>query len=179
MLRVLTVTTVALAAIAAVPLLDRASKSTLPPGAPAPAAATRAAASMPDPALRRPASPDEVTLPAGRDGHFRAAVEIQGRSLDALVDTGASTVVLSYEDAHRVGLYPRPSDYTVPVATANGTARAAPVTLGDVRLGPIRLQAVPALVMPPGAMSEALLGMSFIRRLGRFDMQGARLVLAP
>ena len=178
MFRFLTVTTVALAAAAAVPLLDRASKSAAPVSAPSPAAGLSATATAAD-SLRRSVGPDEVTLQAGRDGHFRAVVEIQGRSLDALVDTGASTVALSHEDAHRVGFFPRPSDYTARIATANGVVRAAPVTLGEIRLGTIRLQNVPALVMPPGAMSEALLGMSFIRRLGRFDLQGTRLVLAP
>jgi len=71
-----------------------------------------------------------VSLSSGNDGHFRAQARVDGRVLELVVDTGASTVVLRATDAARLGIYPTPHDYNVKVATANGMTRAALVQLG-------------------------------------------------
>ena len=118
-----------------------------------------------------------VEIRAGAYGHHHARVEINGRSIDAMVDTGASIVALSWEDAERAGLYIRDSDYTQRVNTANGLARIAPVMLDRVSIGDITVRNVPAAVSEPGKLNTSLLGMSFLSRLQRVDMRSGVLVL--
>jgi aspartyl protease family protein len=118
-----------------------------------------------------------VEIRAGAYGHHYARIEINGRSIDAMVDTGASIVALSWEDAERAGLYIRDSDYTQRVNTANGLARFAPVMLDRVSIGDITVRNVPAAVSEPGRLNVSLLGMSFLSRLQRVDMRSGVLVL--
>ena len=125
---------------------------------------------------RTPAS-GAIELQAGPNGHFHAEVEINGRPVEVMVDTGASMVALSYEDAERAGVYVRPAEFTMRVATANGVARAAPVTLDKISLGEITVRNVRAAVSEPGRLQGSLLGMSFLGRLSRFDMRAGVLVL--
>lgn len=117
-----------------------------------------------------------VTLRADPRGHYQTEAAINGRSIAVMVDTGATSVALRHEDAGLLGLRPLlPTDYTVPISTANGTARAARVTLAEVRIGAVRVKNVEALVMPERALGMNLLGMSFIRRLKNVEMAGGRL----
>jgi aspartyl protease family protein len=118
-----------------------------------------------------------VDLPVGPGGHFRANVEIDGRTIPMLVDTGASYVALSAEDADRLGVITRPSDFTITMHTANGRAKAAPVRLHAVHVDTLSVYDVDAIVAQPGAMNGSLLGMSFLRRLTRFEAQPDRLRL--
>lgn len=118
-----------------------------------------------------------VTLTAGRNGHFYARAEINGRPVAVLVDTGASSVLLSHDDASSVGVEPHPSDYTIRTRTANGTGRAAPVQIDHVRIGDIEVRDVRGIVAEPGALDVTLLGMDFIGRLGRFELRGRELLL--
>jgi aspartyl protease family protein len=118
-----------------------------------------------------------VDLPVGPGGHFRANVEIDGRTVPMLVDTGASYVALSAEDADRLGVITRPSDFTLTMYTANGAAKAAPVRLHAVHVDSLSVYDVDAIVAQPGAMNGSLLGMSFLRRLTRFEAQPDRLRL--
>lgn len=114
-----------------------------------------------------------VTLRADAAGHFRADTEIEGRIIPMLVDTGASVVALRPEDARTVGLSPMPSDYTVAISTANGVTKAADVRIRELRIGGIAVRDVRAVVMQPGLLGQSLLGMSFLKALGRVQM-GAR-----
>ena len=118
-----------------------------------------------------------VEIEAGRGGHFRTEAEINGREIDVMVDTGATMVALSYEDAERAGIYLNASDFTRGVHTANGVARVAPVTLDRVTIGDITVRNVPAAVAARGRLRTSLLGMSFLSRLSRFDMRSGTLVL--
>jgi aspartyl protease family protein len=118
-----------------------------------------------------------VVLQAGAFGHYLADAEINGRRVSVLVDTGASQVALSFEDASQAGIYMRDSDFTQLVRTANGVARVAPIVLDRVSIGDITVRNVPASVSERGALGTTLLGMSFLRRLGRVDMRGSTLVL--
>jgi aspartyl protease family protein len=120
--------------------------------------------------------PRQVEIAADR-GHYLAVAEINGRRIDVLVDTGASLVQLSYEDAREVGIYVERRDFTQPVRTANGVAWVAPVVLESVSIGEVRVLSVPAAVSEPGKLAASLLGMSFLGRLGRVDMRGGVLVL--
>jgi aspartyl protease family protein len=118
-----------------------------------------------------------VELKAGAFGHYRAQAEINGRPIDVLIDSGASLVVLSYEDAERVGLRLRAEDYSQRVSTANGATRVAPVTLDRIGIGDISVRHVEAAVSEPGKLGQSLLGMTFLGRLQRVDMRGGVLVL--
>jgi aspartyl protease family protein len=133
-------------------------------------AAPRTAAAVAD-------QPGTVTLPAGQFGHFLTEVEINGRDIGVMVDTGASLVALTYDDAERAGIFVNPSDFTHLAQTANGTARVARVTISRIRIGDIMVRNVAAVVSERGASERTLLGMSFLGRLSRVEMRGATLVL--
>lgn len=121
--------------------------------------------------------PGTVTLPAGAYGHFLTEVEINGRTIDAMVDTGASLVALTYADAERAGIFMKPSDFNHVAQTANGTARVAPVVISRIQIGDITVRNVPGVVSERGASERTLLGMSFLGRLSRVEMRGGTLVL--
>ncbi len=120
-----------------------------------------------------------VTISADRGGQYHASVDLEGLRIPMLVDTGATVVALRHEDALRLGLSPMPSDYTVKISTANGEISAARVRLREVRVENIRVSDVQAVVMPEGALGKSLLGMSFLKRLARFEVESGNLVLHP
>jgi aspartyl protease family protein len=124
-----------------------------------------------------PGGPVEVKIRKRLDGHFTAKVEVNGKSISMIVDTGASTVVLRPEDAKKVGIDTTGLSYTVPVLTANGRTIAARVRLDSVSLGPLTRQKVEALVAQPDALTESLLGMSFLSRLRSYEFSGDLLTL--
>lgn len=124
-----------------------------------------------------PARSGTEELKAQSDGHYYARAEVNGRPLDVMVDTGASMVALTYEDAERAGLRLRPSDFTARVSTANGIAAVAPVTLDRVSIGRITVRNVRAAVCERGRLEKTLLGMSFLSRLARVDISAGRLTL--
>ena len=137
------------------------------------AALPQAKANLP----RASGSGSVVEIAAARNGHFFTEAEIDGRPINIMVDTGATMVALSYEDAERAGIYVNASDFTHSVSTANGRARIAPVMLQSVSIGEITVRDVPAAVSEPGRLRTSLLGMSFLGRLSRFDMRPGLLVL--
>ena len=118
-----------------------------------------------------------TALKAGQNGHFFVKAEINGRTVKVLVDTGASAVALSYEDAKTIGLRPGSLDYNIPVSTANGIAKAAGVSLDKVEIDGVRVSDVQGLVMPEGAMRGSLLGMSFLGKLKSFKVEDGVLYL--
>ena len=129
------------------------------------------------PHTQRAASGLSVEIASDNRGHFEANAEINGRDVSALVDTGASMVVLTYEDAERSGIYVKPSDFTVGSRTANGTARNAPVTLDQVCIESVCVRDVRAMVAEPGRLHVSLLGMTYLSRLARFEVRSGTLVL--
>jgi aspartyl protease family protein len=118
-----------------------------------------------------------VEIKAGAHGHYFANAEVNGRPVDVLVDSGASIVALTYDDARRAGVFVRGSDYTQRVSTANGFARVAPVVLDRISVGAVTVRNVPAAVTEPGSLATSLLGMSFLARLQRVDMRAGTLLL--
>ena len=124
-----------------------------------------------------PASPRRVAFDADRSGHFIVPAVIDGRSLDMMVDTGATTIALTEATARRLGIRPARSDFRYAVSTANGTVMVAMVELAEVRVGGITVRDVAATVVPGDALRTNLLGMSFLGRLSRFEMAGDQLVL--
>ncbi|MDW5313402.1 TIGR02281 family clan AA aspartic protease [Rhizobium sp. PL01] len=113
----------------------------------------------------------EVVLHKVLNGHFETPVTINGATVQMLVDTGASRVALSYEDAETLGLDPANLAYTQTVSTANGEAHAAPVTLKEVAIGPIVRNDIKAMVTEKGKLDQSLLGMSFLSTLDFLQMQ--------
>jgi aspartyl protease family protein len=110
-------------------------------------------------------------------GDFAIGAQINGARIAMVLDTGASSVVLTREDARAAGLPLEVLEYTVNIDTANGRTRAAPVTLDRVAVGSLVERSIEALVAQPGTLKTSLLGMSFLNRLQSWEVRGDRLVL--
>ena len=124
-----------------------------------------------------PSNSRSVVIPPGRNGHFEVEGRVDGRRLDFMVDTGASVIALTERDAASLGIHPAERDYTAAVRTANGTVRAAPVELNMVEIDDIEVHNVAAMVLPDNALSDNLLGLSFLQRLHHFEYSDGKLVL--
>ena len=116
-----------------------------------------------------------VEVVRGHGGDFAVGAHINGARVPMVLDTGASSVVLTQEAAKAAGLPLEVLDYTVNVDTANGRTRAAPVTLDRLAVGGLTERAVPALVAQPGQLKNNLLGMTFLNRLESWEVRGDRL----
>ena len=110
-------------------------------------------------------------------GSFSIGAQVNGAHVPMALDTGASSVVLTQEAAKAAGLPLEVLAYTVNVDTANGRARAAPVTLDRLAVGGIIERAVPALIAQPGQLHTSLLGMSFLNRLESWEVRGDQLMM--
>jgi aspartyl protease family protein len=133
-----------------------------------------------DPQSRQAIEGERVVISQSpRSNHFIAVVTVNNAPIEMLVDTGASVVTLTLEDARLAGIPTRGLRYVVEVATANGTARAAPIILDRVTIGPIEQRRVGALVAEEGALETSLLGLNFLRGLSSFTFSGNQLVLMP
>ena len=119
----------------------------------------------------------EAILTKGLGGHFQARVDVEGEVLNMMVDTGASTIALSYSDAEKVGIDVDALRFVQPVRTANGMAMAAPITLPSVSVGGITRNNVRAGVLERGKLSESLLGMSYLGSLSSLQITGDQLIL--
>jgi aspartyl protease family protein len=108
-------------------------------------------------------------------GDFALAAHINGAKIPMVLDTGASSVVLTQEAAKAAGLPIEVLNYTVNVDTANGHTRAAAVTLDRLAVGGLTERSVPALVAQAGQLKTNLLGMSFLNRLESWEVRGDRL----
>ncbi len=131
-------------------------------------------------ARTRPSQADRygvVTLFAERHGHFFADATVNGSHIDFLVDTGASLVALTELDAQRIGLNLNALDYRHRSNTANGVVQVAVVKLDEVQIGDITVYDVYASVHKGGGLDQSLLGMSLLKKLSSFRMDGTRLVL--
>jgi aspartyl protease family protein len=145
--------------------------------APPPATAVQTVAPPVPAAPAYSGGPRTVEIPRDAHGHFRVAGIVDGRHLDFMVDTGATVIALKKSDAARLGYHPAPRDYVGQVRTANGIVRVAPIRLDMVEVGGVMVRNVEATVSPDEALSENLLGLSFLSRLRRFEYREGRLVL--
>jgi aspartyl protease family protein len=132
--------------------------------------------SSPIPVANPAASGRQIELKASRNGHFMADAEVNGRRIEVMVDTGASIIALTYEDAETIGVAPSPRDFTHQVSTANGVARVAPVRLDRVMIGDILVRDVQAAVAERGKLNVTLLGNSFLSRVS-YRVANGRLIL--
>ena len=118
-----------------------------------------------------------VTLDKALNGHFEARLLVNGKPIRAVVDTGASSTVLTSADARTVGIDLEGLRYTVPVGTANGVTNAAGARVEEISIGTIARTNMPVLVAAPGSLGQSLLGMNFISTLSGFDVRGDRMIL--
>jgi aspartyl protease family protein len=119
----------------------------------------------------------EVVVRRRYGGEFVVPGRVNGARVSFVFDTGATSVVLSAQDARAAGLKFSNDDYAVSVTTANGATTAAPARLAEVAVGGIVLRGVRALAARPGALQQSLLGMTFLDRLKSFTVEGGKLVL--
>lgn len=136
-------------------------------------------ATLPAPETAAPPGRAPVVLAADQSGHYLVDAAVGSKPVRFVVDTGATTVALSAETARRLGVMPAASAFTAASRTANGVVAVAPIRLQEIRVGGIRVAGVDAVVMPPGALSVDLLGMSFLSRLSGFRVTGRQMVLTP
>jgi aspartyl protease family protein len=111
------------------------------------------------------------------NGDFEVMAEINGARVSMVLDTGASSVVLTRDDAKAAGLPLEVLVYSAAIDTANGRTRAAPVTLDRIAVGGLVERSIDALVAQPGQLKTSLLGMSFLNRLQSWEVRGDRLLL--
>ena len=117
-----------------------------------------------------------VALPRAPDGHYYVSLDLNGVSTRFVIDTGATGMVLSRNDAERAGLTPDQLIFRGQANTANGMVRTAPVRLERVALGPFTDRSVRAYVNE-GEMRTSLLGMSYLQRFDRLEISNGRLIL--
>ena len=124
------------------------------------------------------AEPGTVYLSRGlNQQHFQVDALVDGHVVHFLIDTGASDVSLTMDDARRIGFDPSKLSFTTPYQTANGTTMGARVTIDEIKVGDITVHNVAGSVMQDGAGGVSLLGMSFLNALGSYEFRGDRLVL--
>jgi len=110
-------------------------------------------------------------------GDFQIATLVNGARVPMVLDTGASSVVLTRDAAIAAGLPVEMIKYNVNIETANGRAYAAAATIDRIAVGGIVERAVPALIAQPGTLKTSLLGMSFLSRLQGWEMRGDKVVM--
>jgi len=137
-------------------------------------APTLMTAGSPAPAARGSAA----QLRRADDGHYWAEADINGRAVRVLVDTGATVVALTRDDALRLGFMLESDDFDHTVVTANGEGRAARIELAHVAVAGARVERVQALVVERG-LPASLLGMSYLGRLSRIEATPQGLTLRP
>lgn len=118
-----------------------------------------------------------VRLTPDDRGHFRADFRLNGRSVDALIDTGATLIAVNRATARRLGVSLAESDFKHEVRTANGTTRAAAAMIDTVEIGRIRVRDVQAVVLDDTALEGTLIGMSFLKRLSGYKVEYGDLLL--
>ena len=127
--------------------------------------------------MAAPVAGRTLNIPQDARGHFATDGRIEGQRIGFMVDTGASVIALNESSAARFGLRPSPGDYNATVTTANGTIKAARTRIAMVDVGGLVVRDVDAMVLPDEALSENLLGLSFLSRLKRFEYANGMMVL--
>ena len=118
-----------------------------------------------------------VSIRKSLNGHFEAAGSVNGKAVNFLIDTGATSIALSHKDALSIGFSDDDLSYTLVINTANGKAKAAPVQLDNVTIGSIDRTGLRAMVSEPGRLDQSLLGMNFISSLTAFEMRRDEVIL--
>jgi aspartyl protease family protein len=123
-----------------------------------------------------PSESGSLTLKADARGHYLITAKVNAKPIRFLVDTGASSVVLSRVDAERLNFRSDELIFTQIYSTPGGLVRAAPVTLGEVQIGALRVRNVKASVSER-PMDVSLLGASFLGRLNGYEVSRGKMTL--
>lgn len=118
-----------------------------------------------------------VRIKGDRRGHFTTNARMNGRQVEVLVDTGATSVAINKSTARRLGIRLSASDYKYTVNTANGTVKAASAVIDRIEIGRVSVANVRAAVLPDKSLKGTLLGMSFLGQLRSFEIRSGELVL--
>lgn len=121
--------------------------------------------------------PNHVWIDRSASGDFNVKVQVNGAALPMLIDTGASSVVLTIDAARAAGIPVDLLKYDITIQTAKGRSHAASVVIDQIRIGNIVQRRVPALIVRRGDLTMSLLGMSFLQRLESFELRGQQMVL--
>lgn len=121
---------------------------------------------------------DTIVLTRAADGHFYATLEVNGWDVNFVVDTGASNVVLRHQDAAKVGLDPAKLVFSGRARTANGVVETAPARVREMRLGE-RIDRNVRVSVNSGELDTSLLGMTYLSRFGRLEIERNKLRLFP
>ena len=126
---------------------------------------------------QQPVLPGSYSIPANANGHFLSSFRLNGRSVNGLVDTGATFVAMNESTARQLGFTGNGLDFRYAVNTANGPAQAAHVILDRVEIGSLKVASVEAFVLKDDALEGTLIGMSFLRKLKSFSVEKGEMVL--
>jgi aspartyl protease family protein len=124
-----------------------------------------------------PLSGRQARIEMDRNGHFSTDFRLNGRSIMALVDTGATYVAVNTSTARQIGIRLVPSDFKYTVRTANGNVAAAAAMIDEITVGRITVDNVQAAVLPDQALDGTLVGMSFLSQLRSYNVENGALVL--
>lgn len=119
----------------------------------------------------------KVVVAADGRGHFTSTFKLNGRQVDGMIDTGATLVALNTSTARRIGISLNASDFRHQVNTANGTIKAALVTIDRLQIGKITVDGVQAVVLDDKALRINLIGMNFLQRLEKYQVENGALLL--
>jgi len=131
------------------------------------------------PGMAVPQADGSILIVRDAGGHFVVDGRTNGKKTRFLLDTGASAVVLTFEDADRAGIKERDLSFTVPVSTANGRTLVAPVRIDTLAIGDHTLRNVRGFVARHGSLEASLLGMTALDRLRSWRIEGDRLIITP
>lgn len=129
------------------------------------------------PAVKKTALSGEERIDMNAQGHFIAQFRMNGRPVEAMVDTGATMVAVNKSTARRLGINVVPADFKYLVSTANGQIKVARAVIQSVEIGGVRVRDVEAAVLDDKALGGTLLGMSFLRELKSFRVEDNELIL--
>ncbi|MCO5071971.1 MAG: TIGR02281 family clan AA aspartic protease [Rhizobiaceae bacterium] len=142
-----------------------------------PAEPTIMVTKMAPPEAAAPLLGRKVLVRSDPRGHFIAEFRLNGRPIEAMIDTGATVIAINRSTARRIGVSVSNADFKYDVRTANGTVKAAVGTIGRVQIGRIAVDEVQAMVMDDKALDGVLVGMSFLKRLSKFQVENGALLL--
>jgi aspartyl protease family protein len=129
----------------------------------------------------KPAAPQplgrKVVVAADARGHFTTSFKLNGRQVDGMIDTGATLVAINTSTARRIGVSLNQSDFSHEVNTANGAIKAAVVTIDRLQIGKITVEGIQAVVLDDRALQTNLIGMSFLTRLQKYQVENGTLLL--
>lgn len=121
----------------------------------------------------------DIYISMSRDGHYWVTLDVNGTPVRFVVDTGASHISLSYQDAEAAGLDPAGLNYDRIFKTAGGVSRKAMINLDRISLESIQIFNISASVSQRGHMDVSLLGMNFLNKLSGFNVENREMILRP